>query len=83
MSLLFYMLVILHYIFEGIIVKRMDLKSFHHTRKIFVLSLVTIVVIILQYIQISNHYSVYLKFTLCHLYLNKIVFNFLKKETLQ
>ena len=30
------MLVILHYIFEGIIVKRMDLKSFHHTRKIFV-----------------------------------------------
>ena len=36
MSLLFYMLVILYCIFESIIARRMDLKSFHHTRKIFV-----------------------------------------------
>ena len=36
MSLLFYMLGILYCIFESIIARRMDLKSFHHTRKIFV-----------------------------------------------
>ena len=42
--------------------------------------MVTILVIILQHIQISNHYSVHLKFTLGHLYLNKIGFNFLKKK---
>ena len=83
MSLLCYMLVILYCIFESIIARRMDLKSFHHTRKIFIPICGDYCSGHFAIIQISNHYSVHLKFTLCHLYLNKIVFYFFKKETLQ